>query len=222
MTTSGSTFPQRLTKIDDLTRPDHSHLTPEDTCYFLGEYTARKGFAFSATNQLVLNFKKSIQTRGTPQWPYKDKAISQAAAAFRAAINEKSLNVATLVPIPPSKAKHDPLYDDRLLRMLKAIRPSPALDIRELVFQLASTDPVHGQATRLQPEQLEANYRLDSKLLDPAPRAIAIFDDVLTTGAHYRAVSSILHRAFPDVRILGTFIARRVPEAVDVEDFDVI
>jgi hypothetical protein len=57
--TSASTFPQRLTKIDDLTRPDHFYLTPEDACYFLGEYTARKGYAFSPTNQLVLNFASS-------------------------------------------------------------------------------------------------------------------------------------------------------------------
>ena len=57
--TSGNTFPRRLTEIDDLARPDHWYLTPEDDCYFLGEYTARKGFVFSATNQLVLNFKKS-------------------------------------------------------------------------------------------------------------------------------------------------------------------
>lgn len=61
--TSASTFPQRLTKIDDLTRPDHFYLTPEDACYFLGEYTARKGYAFSPTNQLVLNFKKSLDKR---------------------------------------------------------------------------------------------------------------------------------------------------------------
>ena len=44
--TSGSTFPQRLTKIDDLTRPDHSYLAAVDDCYVLGEYTARKGYRF--------------------------------------------------------------------------------------------------------------------------------------------------------------------------------
>jgi len=35
--TSAGTFPQRLTKIDDLVRPDHFYLTPADECYFLGE-----------------------------------------------------------------------------------------------------------------------------------------------------------------------------------------
>ena len=123
--TSASTFPLRLTKIDDLTRPDHSYLTAADDCYFLGEYTARKGYAFSATNQLVLNFKKAMDKRGTAQWRYKEQAIGEAAAAFRTALNDDWLNVATLVPIPPSKAKGDPLYDDRLVRMLHAIRRQP-------------------------------------------------------------------------------------------------
>jgi hypothetical protein len=68
MMTSGSTFPRRLTKIDDLTRPDHSYLTAADVCYFLGEYTARKGFAFSATNRLIFNLKKSMDRRGRSEW----------------------------------------------------------------------------------------------------------------------------------------------------------
>jgi hypothetical protein len=91
--TSGNTFPQRLTEIDDLARPDHWYLTPEDNCYFLGEYTARKGFAFSATNQLVLNFKKSMDKRGTPEWWYKDRAIDEVAVAFRTALPEAWLNI---------------------------------------------------------------------------------------------------------------------------------
>ena len=123
---SGSTFPQRLTKIDDLARPDHYYLRAEDDCYFLGEYTARKGYAFSATNQLVLNFKKSMDKRGTAQWKYKDCAISDAAAAFRAALNGEWLDTATLIPIPPSKAKTELLYDDRLVRMLRAILAAAA------------------------------------------------------------------------------------------------
>jgi hypothetical protein len=218
--TSGGTFPQRLTKIDDLTRPDHWYLTAEDDCYFLGEYTARKGYAFSATNQLILNFKKSLDKRGTPQWRYKDRAINEAASAFRAALTGDLLNVLTLVPIPPSKAKADPLYDDRVMRTLYGIRRQPPLDIREMILQRASTAAVHDQDQRPRPEDIEANYTIDNALRNPAPRAIGLFDDVLTTGAHYRAASAVLQAAFPGVRVIGFFIARRVPDAADVEDFD--
>lgn len=218
--TSGSTFPQRLTKIDGLTRPDHWYLSDSDHCFFLGEYTARKGFAFSATNQMILNFKKSVATRNTAQWRYKELAITQAAAAFRTAINGDALRKATLVPIPPSKAKADPLYDDRLTRMLRAIRPSPPLDVRELIIQAASTAAAHNQDVRPRPEDLAAVYRVDQSLMAPIPQTILLCDDVLTTGCHYRAAHTVLQSVFPGVPIIGLFIARRVPEAVDFEDFN--
>lgn len=218
--TSASTFPLRLTKIDDLTRPDHSYLSATDDCYFLGEYTARQGFAFSAANNLILNFKKSVNRRGTAQWQWKERAIQQAAGAFRAALNDEFLNIATLVPVPPSKAKSDPLYDDRMLRMLHAIRLRPSVDIRELLMQTASSEAAHDQAVRPRPEEIAARYTVPSTMRLPAPHAILICDDVLTTGAHYRAAHSVLQQAFPGTRMLGLFIARRVPEAVDFSYFD--
>lgn len=217
--TSSNTFPRRLTEIDDLARPDHWYLTPEDNCYFLGEYTARKGFAFSATNQLVLNFKKSMDKRRTPQWRYKDRAIGEAAAALRTALPEDWLNMATLVPIPPSKVKSDPLYDDRVVRMLQCIRVQPPLDVRELIVQKTSMDAAHDQQVRPRPDEIEANYGIDERLRNPMPQVIGLFDDVLTTGAHYRAASDVLKRTIPGARIIGLFIARRVPGATDIEDF---
>ena len=104
--------------------------------------TARKGYAFSATNQLILNFKKSTDKRATAQWRYKEKAIAEAAAAFRIALNKEWVNSATQVPIPPSKTKNDALFDDRLVRVLRGIRGNPPLDVRELVFQRTSTAAV--------------------------------------------------------------------------------
>src|SRR6185437_16307998 len=100
MTTSQSTFPSRLTEIDDLTRPDHSYLCADDRCLFLGEYTARKGFSFSATNQVILNFKKSADRRGRPEWQHKERTIREVARAFATAIKPEWLSGATLVPIP--------------------------------------------------------------------------------------------------------------------------
>jgi len=221
--TSASTFlPRRFTLIDDLVRPDHSYLTADDICYFLGEYTARKGYAFSLTNDLILNFKKSISTRGTPQWPYKLWAIEYATGAFRAALDDRDLDAITFVPVPPSKAKDDPLYDDRVIQMLEAIRSAPPLDIRELVVQTRSTAAAHESEMRGErrptPWELEALYEIDQRLLVPPPREIAIVDDVLTTGLHFRAMKAHLQQTFPAARIIGLFIARRVPETTDIED----
>ena len=67
--TSDVAFPDRFTEIDELTRPYHYWLTDDDRCYFLGEYTAGRGYSYSQTNQLILNFKKSLDRQGKPEWP---------------------------------------------------------------------------------------------------------------------------------------------------------
>jgi hypothetical protein len=216
---SRSDFPHRLTEIDDLTRSDHSFLTANDRCYFLGEYTARKRYTFSATNDLILNFKIGVEHRGSARWRYKEQAIRKAAAAFAAAISPEALAETTLVPIPPSRARDHPEYDDRVVRMLRAIRPQPPLDVRELILQRGTTAAAHQSDVRLRPKELVELYELDLHQLQPPPVRIAIFDDVLTTGAHYVAARTILAAEFPSAEILGCFIARRVPETTDFAVF---
>ena len=212
----------RLTRIDDLTRPDHHHLTEADECYFIGEYTARQGYAYSRMNNLISNLKKSMDRRGRPEWHYKALAIARAANAFQKALEHQELDLLTFVPIPPSKARKDPLYDDRLIQMLHAIRPRPPLDIRELLFQTVSTRAIHEQEIRPSPEEIAALYRVDTNLTRPGPNVIAVVDDILTTGAHFRAAKTLLSSQFPDTDIIGLFVARRAPETVDPEDFDII
>lgn len=218
--TSDSIFPRRFTLIDELIRRDHWYLADDDICYFLGEYTAREGYAFSPTNQLIVNFKKPMDRQERPEWYYRQRAILQAATAFRVALDDRDLDSITFVPIPPSKAKSDPLYNDRLIRMLHAIRAEPPLDIRELIVQTRSVPAVHESETRLTPLELQAIYEVDLRLTEPTPSEIAIVDDVLTAGAHFKAVKAILEGTFPGVRIIGLFLARRVPETVDIESFE--
>ena len=210
--TSDVAFPNRFTEIDELTRPDHYWLTDDDRCYFLGEYTARQGYAYSPTNQLIWNFKKTPDRRGRPEWRYKKQSIRQAAAAFRHALGEDPPPL-VLVPIPPSKARGDRLHDDRITQMLRAIWPDRNADVREMIVQSESTHAAHESSERPTPQQVEARYRIDDALAIPAPGSVAIVDDVLTTGAHFRGASAVLATRFPGVQIVGLFLARRVPDA---------
>ena len=117
-------MPLRLSRIDDLSRPDHYFIEPDDDCLYLGEYNARKGYQFSATNNLIFNLKKPMDRRGQPGWPYKRQAIESAGRQMREALdalNPRWLSMATLVPMPPSKVKSDAMYDDRMLQMLQVI-----------------------------------------------------------------------------------------------------
>lgn len=208
--TSGKVFPIRFTKVDELTRPDHVWLGEADRCFFLGEYTAGQGFQYSATNSLVLNFKKGLDKRQKPEWKYKEQAVEQVAGAFRGALGANPPRW-VFVPVPPSKARDHALYDDRMTRMLRAIWPDSPCDVRELLVQKGSTDPVHGSENRPHPDEIQDRYRIDERLTTPTPKSIAIVDDVLTTGAHFLAASATLRVRFPKAQIAGLFIARRVP-----------
>lgn len=220
MTTSGATsFPSRLTKIDELTRGDHTFLEVGDECLFFGDYSARKGFSHSATNQLILNFKKPVRFRGTASWPYKALAINAAANAFTQNLGA-ALSQLTLVPVPPSKLKTDPEYDDRVMDMLRAIRAPAGVipDVRELIQQTHPMAAAHESANRPPPGEWENVYAIDETLVQNEPTWIGIVDDLLVTGCRFRAMSNVLKRRFPAARITGLFIARRVPDAVDLSE----
>ena len=86
-----------LTKLDELNLPDHWYLDATDECYFIGEYTAGRGYSHSSTNQLILNLKKSVDRRGLAEWSYKEAAIRQAAATLRQSLHPDFLGSATFV-----------------------------------------------------------------------------------------------------------------------------
>ena len=211
----------RLSRIDDLTRSDHTFIETDDECLYLGEYNARKGYQFSATNDLIFNLKKPMDRRGQPGWSYKRRAIESAGREMRQALdslNEKWLSIATLVPMPPSKVKTDPMYDDRMIQMLQVLGAGIEVDVRELIVQRESTDAAHTTELRPRIYELLENYTVDEALVNPPPRVIGLVDDVLTTGAHFKAAKRLLSTRFPGIRIYGLFVARRVPDSADISE----
>lgn len=148
----------RLQTIDDQSRSDHSRLSAGDECFYLYEYTSRKDFSFSATNNLISNLKKKPNAGGQQ---YKASAIGDVTRAFAAVINAAWLNGGTLVPVPPSKAKGHADYDDRMLKVCRQIRAAPALDVRELVVQRNSLPTAHESQYRPTVEELLQQYQID-------------------------------------------------------------
>ncbi len=93
----------RLAIIDKLSRRDHYYLAEDDTCYFYGEYTARKGYAYSETNRLIINLKKSVLQRTEDHYKHKQQAINKIAEMSSHIIS--TLQHLTFVLVPPSKCK---------------------------------------------------------------------------------------------------------------------
>ncbi len=205
----------RINEIDDLTRADHPFLEASDRCFYYGEYTSRSDYLAGPINDRVSNFKKGMEKRGSLEWKWKAWAIGEIANAMMTSWQSAFIASATWVPVPPSKAKTDPLYDDRLLAVLNQIRQKvPEIDVRELVLQTTSLIAAHTSTTKRNPAHLKAVYEFQPQLLNPPlKKVIAIFDDVLTTGCHFRAMSDVILQHLPQAFIIGFFYARAVPKS---------
>jgi hypothetical protein len=202
----------RFQRIDPTNIDAHPHLRPEDECYFLFEYTSGKDYRFSGTNDLISNLKKKPSRSGRPDYRYKLAAMTRCSTWLDGAINADWLRHATLVPVPPSKARGDPDYDDRMLAICRDIAPGFSVDVRELVIQggslKAAPESVSGERPTI--GDLLRVYSIDEAVAVPPRLAIGVVDDVLTAGTHYRAMHMILRNRFPTTPIVGFFIARRV------------
>jgi hypothetical protein len=200
-----------LQKIDESLQEEHLCLESTDKCYFFGEYTGRQGYS-------------PMNKKGEAGWHYKDKEVVKIAKLLMSTKGWSKLKGYTWVPMPPSKIKLDPAYDDRLLRVLSKIKETEKdLDVRELLVGKASREPAHDPNSQKRPKISDhlKNFELDQLLKTPTPKAIAIFDDVITTGASFKAAQSILQEVFPKIPIVGIFIARNrilPPDAIKIID----
>lgn len=211
-------MPPRLTIVGDHERPDHSHLPKDARCYFWGEYTPFENtgglkWNFSATNGLITNFKKKLDKGGQQ---YKRQAINEVAAAYAKLWKWDVLRQhrVALMPIPPSKARTDPLFDGRMHEMLVAMAAQAGgpFDIRDCLSFSGIYGASHEAAARPTPEDLYQQLAFDpvAGLAGDPPGLIMLFDDMLTTGAHFVAATRRLAEVFPESPVIGSFIARRV------------
>lgn len=211
----------RFQKIDDLLLEGHHDLQAGDECYFFIEYTSGKRYDYSKANDLISNLKKKPSTKNTAQWKYKIDAMNACSNALGKVFNPGWLKEATLVPIPPSKAKDDPEYDNRMRVICENIPADFQIDVRDLVSQTESYEAAHESDHRPSVADLLKIYQINEDASDPAPKAIGIMDDVLTAGVHYRAMHTVLSRRFQGIPIVGFFIARRVfPPNDPAPDFE--
>ncbi len=190
-------------------------LEPADRCLFFGEYFTAHGHQGGGTNQLIFNFKckPSDAAESPARHNYKEQAIHCVAAGLRRAISRTNAECLTWVPMPPSKIPGHADYDDRLNRTLATAFSGYDVDVRPLLRQAASTEADHSGGDRLSLDALSALVELNHALLDARPLrdGIVLFDDVLTTGKHFKSCQRRLRTRVPEyLAITGMFIARRI------------
>ncbi|HEY6451656.1 MAG TPA: hypothetical protein VIX87_03575 [Steroidobacteraceae bacterium] len=204
--------PSVLTLLDAPSRADHAYISASDRCAFLGQYLTG-GNCRAGCNQLIRSFKcePSVTRNDYRRKQRKQQAIATLAQWLRRAVTREEAEHATWVPIPPSRGRGDPDFDDRLSRTLALAFAAYDVDVRELLYQIGSTVPDHAGQERLRTSTLYEILRLDLEALRARPirERIALFDDVLTTGKHYKCCERRLREALPSAEIAGIFLVRR-------------
>jgi len=202
-----------LVELDEQMRADHCFLGDADRCLCLADYLPGRGTAANRVNQLIANLKcpPLIATTDPRRRRYKQQAIGEVARALRAAVSQSWVERATWVPIPTSRPPPDADYDDRLQRVLRQAFGDYALDLRALLYQSQPTAADHASARRSSFAALYGLIGLDRQLLARAPLRdrIVLFDDVLTTGKHYKCCEHRLRETLDLIPISGVFVARR-------------
>ncbi len=212
---AGPTAPQAvtLTPIDLNQLADHPYLTDSDRCSFMLEFIPGGHLELGASNRILRDFKCPPSTTivSARRAASKRRAIELMAALLRAAVSRRAAQGATWVPIPPSKVPADADFDDRLMRTLALAFRDYDVDLRRLLFQAQSTPADHLGSTRLTAAALLGNLCLDVASLQQRPlrQTIYLFDDVLTTGKHYKCCERRLRDVVPQAPICGVFLLRR-------------
>lgn len=196
--------------MDETVKSEHAALSRAGDCYYLLEFFPGNRYGFQSGNDLVKNFKRQIDWCGAIALKRKEWAIRDAARLLRPAFASLvDFATTTLVPVPPSKIRSSPFYDDRVGRLLR-LSCSSGADVRELIVCRGDRTPAHQSADRPSVGALLENYGLGEVGEEVVRERIVLFDDVVTSGIHFVACRRFLLERFPGREVIGVFLARRV------------
>jgi len=203
-------------RIDRSIESTPSNLNTEDICFYFRDYIDG-GYGESRSNQLVLNLKITpyIKTENPWRWPYKVMAIEQCVLDYRQFFDRflpaNSSIPVRLVPMPPSKAKASPEYDNRMALIaerLAQIYPTTAVcDIFDVKWNMT---PAHQGGSRIVSEIKDALIIEDAPLTEFS--VVFLLDDMITSGAHYIACKELLQERYPRIVVAGLFWSRKKHE----------
>ena len=189
------------------------HIKDTDICLYAREYlSGNKNMSFSQlneTNRLIVNLKKSPEKKTKPkEWWHREQAVTKFKTETEQLFRE-TFNIA-ITAIPSSKHKDHSEYDNRFEDLFKELLKSwPNLTIEWPIEIKETVTATHFEENRKLPKDIKDNYIW--KGFKKSPEKLFVFDDVLTSGAHFRAVSDFLKENEYKGQIIGIFWAKTKP-----------
>lgn len=189
--------------IDTIQNPPH-FLETEDYCCYAREYTVDASYTESETNQLIKNFKKTVDRKGKREWYYKSVAIERFAKELSCLLDGSY----TVTCVPSSKTKDDPLYDSRLEDTLALLKQyNNRIYIEFPIIRHTSVLAKHEGGARHPAIERQSLKWVGFK---KKHSHIIIIDDMITSGASFKACEQIILENAPDIEIIGVFWTRAI------------
>lgn len=204
----------RITRIDNR---NHRHLDNNDICLFLHTMETH-GYdemdRWSDTYRTIHDFKANpVKARESRAYmKRKQRAMERIAAdliSFFTSRDRLPEMRFLLIPAVTSKPEGHPEHDDRLLKVCRSIAESTSsvtcADILSVDGELASS---HSSAGTRHPADLLPHIAVDSTFPIDGHDVLIVFDDVITTGGHFKACKQAILQAYGNVDVAGIFWAR--------------
>ena len=198
------------------------NLDPNIAAVFAREYMSHGRFDFSEANQLISNFKKTVDRKGKYEWKYKERAIRQFAEELTNLLSGfDGTETIFLSHVPTSKHLDDPEYDNRFEATLSRVESN--LDFIQCIAPITRTETViaahqsGGNRPTIEEHLRTLAWTGDRTLAG----TLILVDDVITAGNSFSACQRLINTNAPRLGLAGVFWTKTV--WADVADmFDVI
>ena len=204
----------RFIVLDEKDIHQHSFIQKEDDIIYLGLYYSGEGYRGEG-NSLILNLKKPVDRRESDEWQYKQDAIHFVAQKITEVMDDVSTEKGRWywIPIPPSKLEENPMFDDRIKQILELALSNCSNQnniVANVIRQNSDREASSTSGNTRNVNELRANYTmLDIPYYNPSIDEVIVFDDMLTTGCHFKAAQKLILDSYPNARVNGVFIVRR-------------
>lgn len=190
----------------DLELHPRTCITKDDNCYYFMEKES-EGYTKSSANNLINNFKKPVDRRGRPEWTYKENAI-------KVFIDDLCIinfvKPYTIIPAPTSKPRGHQDWDNRLDEVTKGLgERNSHLNIEKALDTSEVLTPAHLNGSR--DIDFIKSKTVWNGITNLESDTVILIDDVLTTGAHFKAWKEFIMENDPRVKnVIGLFWALHV------------
>ena len=215
---------KKLHKLEyEIHGKNRPHFELHHKCWYFMEKQA-EGFSVSDANQLVYNFKKHLDKKGTAECFYRNQAVQKFISDLcTLRINPKILHngYITAVPAPTSKVRNSTKWNDRIDLVVKGwAKCNSAIKVEYALDVICDIPSSHQGGGSRNPHEIKKYLKFNGFKDEPS-EVVIIIDDVYTTGGHFKAFREFILENDERVKeVIGIFWALHVWDLPDVDELD--